>query len=76
MHARIIRIFFFCIAIDLLPKSTVLKLFGWHLLLSYSDYFFLSLSYAQSFEAHIKKNLIKVRYDLQYERKEFIEVIT
>lgn len=53
MHARIIRIFFFCIAIDLLPKSTVLKLFGWHLLLSYSDDFFLSLSYAQSFEAHI-----------------------
>ena len=61
---------------DLLPKSTVLKLFEWHLLLSYSDYFFLSLSYAQSFEAHIRKNLIKVRYDLQYERKEFIEVIT
>lgn len=40
---------------DLLPKSTVLKLFEWHLLLSYSDYFFLSLSYAQSFEAHIRK---------------------
>ena len=61
---------------DLLPKSTVLKLFEWHLLLSYSDYFFLSLSYAQSLKHTLEKNLIKVRYDLQYERKEFIEVIT
>lgn len=74
MHARIIRIF--CIAIDLLPKSTVLKLFGWHLLLSYSDYFFLSLSYAQILKHTLKKISSKSDMIFNMKRKEFIEVIT
>lgn len=53
---------FFLLWIDLL-KPTILKSLGWYLLLLSSDEsFFLCLP--QSFEAHIVKNLIKVRYGL------------